>query len=118
MVIPQHAAESLTACDLAGSAAHFVAWFDDPIAEPLMISFSMIEVRNTVPPNTKSVKCAMPGIRFLASRFMFTGTSTNWAMIFVGAGCRARKIGLASKYQHGCWIEPFAPALSSNRNQR
>lgn len=42
MVIPQHATESLTACDLAGNAAHFVAWFDDPIAEPLMISFSMI----------------------------------------------------------------------------
>jgi len=42
MVIPQRAAESLTAFDLASSAAHFVAWFDDPIAEPLMISFSMI----------------------------------------------------------------------------
>ena len=42
MVIPQHAAESLTTCNFASSAAHFVAWFDDPIAEPLMISFGMI----------------------------------------------------------------------------
>jgi hypothetical protein len=42
MVIPQRATESLTACDLAGSAAYFIARFDDPIAEPLMISFSMI----------------------------------------------------------------------------
>ncbi len=39
MVIPQHAAESLTTCNFASSAAHFVAWLDDPIAEPLMISF-------------------------------------------------------------------------------
>lgn len=36
MVIPQHAAEPLTTCDLAGRATHFVAWFDDPIVEPLM----------------------------------------------------------------------------------
>jgi hypothetical protein len=42
MVIPQHATESLTACDLAGSAAYFIARFDDPIAEPLMVSFGMI----------------------------------------------------------------------------
>jgi hypothetical protein len=42
MVIPQHAAESLTACDLAGSATYFVAWFDDPIVEPLMVPFRMI----------------------------------------------------------------------------
>jgi len=48
MVITQRAAEALTAGDLTSSAVHFVAWFDDPIAEPLMISFSMKEVRNTV----------------------------------------------------------------------
>jgi len=42
MVIPQHATKSLAACNLAGSATHLVAWFDDPVAEPLMISFSMI----------------------------------------------------------------------------
>ena len=29
MVIPQRSAESLTTYDLASSAAHFVAWFDD-----------------------------------------------------------------------------------------
>jgi len=52
MVIAQHAAESLTACDLAGSAGHFIARFNDPIAEPLMISFSMI----------MGNECRIPGI--------------------------------------------------------
>ena len=42
VVIPQHAAESLTARDLAGCAAHFVAWFDEPIVKPLMVSFRVI----------------------------------------------------------------------------
>jgi hypothetical protein len=37
--MPQHAAEPLAARDLAGGAAHFVARFDEPVVEPLMISF-------------------------------------------------------------------------------
>ena len=41
-VIPQHAAESLTACDVTDGAAHFGAWFDDPVVEPLMVSFRVI----------------------------------------------------------------------------
>ena len=42
MVIPQHAAQSLTARDLAGCATQFVARFDDAVVKPLMFSFSMI----------------------------------------------------------------------------
>jgi len=41
-VIPQHAAESLTARDVTGCAAHFGARFDDPVVEPLMVSFRVI----------------------------------------------------------------------------
>ena len=42
IVVPQHAAQSLAARDLAGCAPHFVAWFDEPIVKPLMVSFSVI----------------------------------------------------------------------------
>jgi hypothetical protein len=42
VVVPQHAAQSLAARDLAGCAPHFVAWFDEPIVKPLMVSFSVI----------------------------------------------------------------------------
>ena len=42
VVVPQHAAQSLTARDLAGCATQFVARFDDAVVKPLMVSFGMI----------------------------------------------------------------------------
>ena len=39
VVVPQHAAQSLTARDLAGCATQFVARFDDAVVKPLMVSF-------------------------------------------------------------------------------
>jgi hypothetical protein len=42
VVIPHYAAESLTARDVTGCAAHLGAWFDDPIVEPLMVPFCVI----------------------------------------------------------------------------
>jgi hypothetical protein len=42
VVIPHYAAESLTARDVTGCAAHLGAWFDDPVVEPLMVSFRVI----------------------------------------------------------------------------
>jgi hypothetical protein len=41
-VVPQHAAQSLAAHDLAGCATQFVAWFDGAVVKPLMVSFGMI----------------------------------------------------------------------------
>ena len=42
VVVPQHAAQSFTARDLAACAMHFVARFDDLVVEPLMVSFGVI----------------------------------------------------------------------------
>jgi hypothetical protein len=71
---------------------------------PLMI----IEAHNPVPPNTKFAKCTIPGILSSAGKFMFMEASASWAAISVGVVCRGRRIGLASKYQLGCLIEPIA----------
>jgi hypothetical protein len=42
VVVPQHAAQSLAARNLAGCASHFVAWLDELIVKPLMVSFRVI----------------------------------------------------------------------------
>src|SRR5262245_7513850 len=110
VVVPQHAAETLVARDLAGSAGHFIARFDQPVVQPLMVSLLVIEVRNTLPPNTKSAKCTIPGTRSSADEFMFTECSTNSVGIFVGVGCLGRRTGLVSRCRHGCLIERIVPS--------
>jgi hypothetical protein len=52
VVISQHATESLAALDLTGSAGHFIARFDQPVVEPLVVSLFVImdeEFTNGVP---------------------------------------------------------------------
>jgi hypothetical protein len=52
VVVLQHAAETLVARDLAVSAGHFIARFDQPVVEPLVVSLFVImdeEFTNGVP---------------------------------------------------------------------
>jgi hypothetical protein len=105
IVITKHAAESLAALDLTGGEADFFARIDQSVVEALVIAFFVIEVRNTLPPNTKSAKCTIPGTRSSAAKFMFTGSSTNSGVIFVGVGCPGKRTGLVSRCRHGCLIE-------------
>lgn len=42
IVIPQHATQPLTTLDFAGYCADFVTRFDNPIAQSLVISLSVI----------------------------------------------------------------------------
>jgi hypothetical protein len=96
VVISQYATESLAALNLTGCAADCLACLNHPVVEPLVISLRMKEVRNTLPPNTKSAKCTIPGTRSSADEFMFTEFSTSSARIFVGVGCLGRRTGLVS----------------------
>ena len=107
VVISQHAAESLAARYFTGGRAHFLASSDQLVAESLVIALRVIEVRNTLPSNTKSVKCIIPGTRSSGTEFMFTESSTSSAEIFVGVAYPGRKAGLVFKYRHGCLIERF-----------
>ena len=118
VVISQHATESLAALNLTGCAADCVACLDHPVVEPLVISLRMKELRNTIPPNTKSAKCTIPGTRSSVDEFMFTESSTNSAGIFVGVGCLGRRTGLVSRCRHGCLIERIVPSWSSEPNLR
>ena len=70
-VVPQPAAQSFTARDLAACATHFVAWFDDAVAEPLMLSF-----------------CVMVGDEFLSGVTQRSVTEENHAvkaLLFCGS---------------------------------
>ena len=42
MVVTEFASQPLTTHDPAGCAAQFVARFDDPVVEPLMVPFHLI----------------------------------------------------------------------------
>jgi len=105
VVVSQDAAESLATLDLTGDTANFLARIDQSVVEALVIALCVIEVRNTLPPNTKSAKCTIPGTRSSAAKFMFTGSSTNSGVIFVGVGCPGKRTGLVSRCRHGCLIE-------------
>jgi hypothetical protein len=104
--------------DLTRSVADVVTRFNQAVVEPSMISFRMKELRNTIPPNTKSAKCTIPGTRSSVDEFMFTESSTNSAGIFVGVGCLGRRTGLVSRCRHGCLIERIVPSWSSEPNLR
>jgi hypothetical protein len=41
IVIPQQAAETFAACDVTVDAADLADWLDQPVAEALVIAFSM-----------------------------------------------------------------------------
>lgn len=47
VVVPQHAAQSRRARDLAGCASHFVVRFDDAVVKPLMVSYGEIREMNS-----------------------------------------------------------------------
>ena len=38
IVVPQHTAQSLAARDVVSGAVHFVAGFDQPVVDPLVVS--------------------------------------------------------------------------------
>ena len=57
VVVPQHAAQSLTARDLAGCATQFVARFDDAFAKPPDGFFPLENVKPVTESEDLSLEC-------------------------------------------------------------
>jgi hypothetical protein len=75
---------------------------DQPVSKTLMVTFEVIEPRNTIPPSTKSAKFTILGIPCTAKRFMCMGNSRSKVESCVAVRCPGKKLRSGLKCHCGC----------------